>query len=303
MLERQDDWVWDSWYVVEGINLHAFYLTAPRSLGNPDLRHVNARVGHSISTDGVNWTHLEDALGPQSSDTFDNQAIWTGSIVRANDLWHMFFTGINTTTKEKLQAIGHATSPDLINWERVTETSILDATAPYALLGNPLDGAQHFRDPWVFWHENTWNMFITASDDEGWGTIAYATSQDLDSWDLHEPLVTHSLFKQLEVTETAEIDGDWFLFFCAGPQDIHRPGIQKGFGTYCVPAAGPLGPFDFDRTTLVAEGIYAARAVQFNGKWILLGFEDTGLPGDFSGRICDPKTLTKSEDGLILPVS
>lgn len=299
MLERQDDWVWDSWYVVEGDTLHAFYLTAPRSLGNPDLRHVNARVGHSVSSDGINWTHLEDALAPQITHTFDNQAIWTGSIVRAYDKWHLFFTGINTTTLTTLQAIGHAISDDLTNWKRVSEEPILNAVAPYGLLGNPHDGAQHFRDPWVFSHDNTWNMFVTASDEDGWGTIALATSDDLNSWKLHEPMVTNSLFKQLEVTETAEIDGEWFLFFCAGPNDVHRPGIQKGFGTYCVPAEGPVGPFDFDRTTLVAEGIYAARAVQFKGKWVLLGFEDTGMPGDFTGRICDPKELTKSADGHI----
>lgn len=299
MISREHEWIWDSWYVVEDETLHAFYLMAPKSLGNPDLRHINARVGHSISKDGYSWTHLPEALGPSHAETFDNQAIWTGSIVKENNTWHMFYTGINTSTKERRQALGHAVSDDLTTWKRVSDSPILSAAAPYALLGNDRDGAEHFRDPWVFFHEGSWHMLITASDKDGWGTVAHATSPDLETWQLKEPLISESQFRQCEVTETIQIDGEWFLFFCMGPRDVERPGIAQGFGTYCVPAAGPLGPFDLDRTTLIADEIYAARVVEFRGEWLLLGFGDTGNAGGFTGVICDPIKLERSSERLI----
>ena len=299
MLARDAEWIWDSWYVVDGEDLHAFYLMAPKALGDPDLRHVNARVGHSVSRDGRNWTHLPEALGPSEGDGFDSQAIWTGSIVREGELWHMFYTGINTVQRERQQAVGHATSTDLIRWERVSVEPALSAAAPYALLGNPIDGGEHFRDPWVSRVDERWQMLLTASDAAGWGTIARASSSDLVNWQLHEPLVTDSRFKQLEVTETLLVDGAWQLLFCAQPRDVERPGIERGFGTYCAPAAGPLGPFDLDRTELLAPGIYAARAVEFGGAWLLFGFLDSGQAGGFTGTISDPIRLGLGPNGVL----
>lgn len=297
MLSRDNEWIWDSWYVVHGDDLHAFYLMAPKSLGDPDLRHINARIGHSISRNGTEWTHLQDALKPSDDFAFDNQAIWTGSIVRHDDLWHMFYTGICTETKERVQAVGHATSEDLMTWTRVTTTPILRAEAPYGTLA--LDGVEHFRDPWVFKFEDKWHMLVTSNEGSGWGTIAHATSEDLNSWSLQAPLVSESKLRQIEVTETLCIDGQWVLLFCASGPDIQREGIPSGFGTYSVPAAGPLGPFELDKIDFFAPGIYAARAVEFLGKWMLFGFLDTGEPGGFQGVIGNPRELRVTNRGTV----
>lgn len=299
MITRESEWVWDSWYVSEGETLHAFYLMAPKSLGNPDLRHVNARVGHSISTDGVVWEHVRDAFSPQDIESFDNQAIWTGSIVRDEHQWHLFFTGINKETREKVQAIGHAVSDDLMTWSRIHNEPILTAAEPYALYGNNFDGAEHFRDPWVFEIDGVWHMLITANDQDGWGTIGHATSPDLNTWSLQEPLVWNSRFKQLEVLETMRIDGQWFLFFCTGPGDVQRDGIEKALATYYAPAEGPLGPFDLDNAKVLKAGVYAGRVIDFNDRVFLLGFEESGLPDGFTGHICDPLYVSRSAPGIL----
>ena len=64
MLHLEDHWVWDFWVVDHGLDHHVFFLKAPRALGNPDLRHRNARIGHAVSTDLQRWELLPDALGP-----------------------------------------------------------------------------------------------------------------------------------------------------------------------------------------------------------------------------------------------
>lgn len=299
VLSRTDDWVWDSWYAVDGDTLHAFTLTAPTSLGDSELRHVNARVGHSISTDGVNWTHIADALGPSTGDAFDSQATWTGSIVRVGELWHMFYTGIHRQTRERVQAVGHATSPDLITWTRVQEDATVRADAQYAQLGNPHDGAEHFRDPWVFFHDGDWHMLTTASDHAGLGTIAHATSANLKDWTVQPPLVSDSGFKQIEVTQTIEIDGQWVLLFCAATNDVLRDDVAAGWGTYCAPADGPAGPFHLDRAELFAPGVYAARAVWFQERWVLFGFLGDGTEAGFAGVISDPLGLHATDRGTI----
>lgn len=287
MLSGEAEWVWDSWYVVDGNELHAFYLMAPKSLGDSSLRHFNARVGHSVSTNGRDWEHLPDAFGP-SEVGFDNLAIWTGSIVKHEGLWHMFYTGVNKETRERVQAIGHATSHDLMTWDRVSDEPILRADNRYGLLGNSHDGCEHFRDPWVFKHDGMWHMTVTATTPDGWGTVAHATSHDLHEWMLQAPLVHDSKLKQLEVTEVVQVDGAWQLIFCMTPTDVLREGAPVGFGTFSAPAESPTGPFDLDKLSLFGDQVYAGRVVQFNGEWLLLGFGGTGAEEDFSGVIVDP---------------
>ena len=304
MLSREHEWVWDSWYITEGDNLHAFYLMAPKALGDPELRHVNAQVGHSVSRDGVNWEHFDDVFGPGDADGFSGQAIWTGSIIRVGDTYHWFYTGIARETSWFVQRIGHATSPDLRTWTRTSTEPVLSADPRWLLTADAsAEGHEPFRDPWVFGRDGDWHMLVTASERDGVGTIAHATSTDLHTWTMAEPLVHDSGFGQIEVVQTLEVDGRWVLVFCTGVADVRRPGVEAAFATYSAPAAGPLGPFDLDHAEPITPGggVYAARVVELNGELNLFGFLDTGQPGGFTGTISDPIPLELSERGTLRP--
>jgi beta-fructofuranosidase len=111
--------------------------------------------------------------------------------------------------------------------------------------------------------------------------------------------VENSQLRQIEVTETICVDGSWVLIFCCGPRDVERAGVTKAFGTYAVPADGPAGPFDMDTIDLIADGVYAARVVEFRGETLLLGFLDTGEPGGFTGVISDPIPVRLNERGTL----
>lgn len=307
MIALHDDWVWDSWYAQDGEDLHVFYLKAPKSLGDSDKRHHNAQVGHSVSTDGVNWTELPDALLRREGEYFDSQGIWTGSVLKHNDVWHMFYTGIDKESKGRIQRIGHATSSDLITWERVGDEPILTASGPwYATSETDPKNEEPFRDPWVFFFQDQWHMLVTARDTTGDGTMAHAVSDDLYTWELREPLLSNAQFDQLEVFQVVEVDGRWVLIFCAAPQDIHRPGIEKTYATFAAPAAGPLGPFNLDAATPIPPdgGVYAGRIVTFaDGSHNLFGFIDSGAPGEFTGTISSPIPVELHHNGALRPVA
>ena len=74
MLDLPDHWVWDYWGADDGARRHLFFLKAPRSLGDPDLRHRNASVGHAVSEDLQTWSPVADALLPAPSPAFDDPA-------------------------------------------------------------------------------------------------------------------------------------------------------------------------------------------------------------------------------------
>src|SRR3954463_7692402 len=128
----EDQWVWDSWVADDGELYHLFFLQAPRALGDPGKRHVNAGVGHAPSRDLQTWDYLGVCLRPADAG-FDDLGIWTGSVVRASqggrggpDRWWMFYTAISKAGHHIFdQRVGAAVSADLHSWERVSEQPTL----------------------------------------------------------------------------------------------------------------------------------------------------------------------------------
>jgi len=93
-LRLTDEWLWDSWFAQDDDGaLHLFYLKALRSLGDSDTRHDHTSVGHAVTTDLERWEVLPDALTVGPPGSWDDRAIWTGSVIRAPDGWQLFYTG------------------------------------------------------------------------------------------------------------------------------------------------------------------------------------------------------------------
>ena len=120
MLRVADRWIWDSWIADDGDDYHLFFLHAPSSLGDPSLRHARARIGHAVSPDLVEWRLVDDALGPAPTG-WDDLALWTGSVARADDgRWFLYYTAINTAgTSYATSASASPRPSDLLTWTRV----------------------------------------------------------------------------------------------------------------------------------------------------------------------------------------
>jgi len=132
------------------------------------------------------WTELPDAFVPSDGPAFDDQAIWTGSILRSPDgLWHFFYTGCSRENP-LVQRIGLATSPDLITWTRDPDWTVIQTDARYyETYCDSAWGDEAWRDPWVYPDRagDGWHMLLTArarvGESDQRSVVGHATSPDL----------------------------------------------------------------------------------------------------------------------------
>ena len=303
-LRLPGQWVWDSWFVFDGENHHAFYLQASRALGDPERRHRNTTVGHAISRDLTNWKVLADAIAPSDSPAPDSWTTWTGSVVRQPDgLWRMFYTGTSREDEGQRQTVCAATSPDLITWTKVENLPVLTSDSRwYGTLqgGYPYEA---FRDPWVFKMagESGWTMLVTAElkdsiNPRQRAAMAMAKSDDLVSWKLLPATSKPDQgFSETEVFQYEIVDGVPILLFCtAGPNiSEERRAEGEAGGVYSLPVREDLEDINFEHATLFPrENIYASRLVQdVDGGWNLIAFVNY-VDGEFVGELCDPIPVT-----------
>lgn len=312
-LRLPGQWVWDSWFIWDGKQHHAFYLQASRALGDPIRRHRNTSVGHAISQDLKNWTVVADAIAPSDSPAPDSWTTWTGSVVRESDSsWLMFYTGTSREDKGLRQTVCLATSSDLMTWTKAEKMPIVTADSRwYKTLAA---GFEHepFRDPWVFKlpGETYWTMLTTAGSNKSTSrsdeaVMGVAKSADLINWKVQEPLGKPGQgFGETEVFQFEVVDGVPIILFCCGPlwlSDQRKAAGEIG-GVYSLPVSSDLSDVDFNRAVLFPDtSLYASRLVQdTSGGWNLIAFINE-VNGEFVGELCDPIPVTADPIRGIIP--
>ncbi len=282
-------WVWDSWIADDGDRYHLFFLKAPSALGDPDLRHTSARIGHASSLDLTEWVLHADALGPYQRG-FDDLALWTGSVARGDDgVWRLYYTAINTEGRDvRDQRIGMAESDDLHTWRRAAARPLVTPDPRwYRTLDDESGASETWRDPFVFAADGEWHMLITARSPDAPrrrdGVLAHARSDDMVHWELLPPLTEPAQFGQLEVSQVRCVDGQWLLLFTCHPDEQAEP---LPYCTWIVTGDSPLGPWDIAKARPFTREprLFAAPLVQRrDDSWVLVGFRE---PNDF--WIVDP---------------
>lgn len=308
-----DHWVWDFWLADDGERHHLFYLHAPKALGNPDLRHRHARIGHATSADLKDWTDHGLAFDAGTPGSFDGSATWTGSVVRAPDgLWIMFYTGsrfLSADSNANIETIGIATSPDLFAWTKQPGPVCVADARWYETLGTSSWPEEAWRDPWVFWRQSDqlWHMLVTARGKDGTepdrGVMAHATSPDLKSWTVQSPLSdTDTGFAHLEVFQLVRIDGRDHLVFCCDSAKLVGPRTGQKGGVWSLPVGEMPGKVDFRAARLlVDERLYAGRiAIDRAGMPWLLAFNNASPDGAFMGGVSDPIGVMTGPDGHLV---
>ena len=313
-LRLSDKWIWDFWFAQDGPDTHVFYLQAPRSLGNQELRHWNVSVGHAVSQNLRNWDILPDALHPSNSPAWDDYTTWTGSIIKHAGLWYFFYTGSSHAEKGLVQRIGLATSPDLLNWEKHSKNPLMEADPQwYELLDLDLWHDQAWRDPWVFQHPDTgdFHAFITARVNYGpadeRGVVGHARSKDLIDWEILSPVCDPGDFGQLEVPQVEYIQGRYYLIFSTSGRThsarrVQQTGLAPVTGTHFLVADDVLGPYVYSTDSFfvgdAVGSLYSGKLVKdSDGQWQFLAFRNFDEDGEFVGEIIDPLPVSEDDSG------
>ncbi|MER6353106.1 mucin-1 [Streptomyces sp. NPDC001634] len=264
-----------------------------------DHLRMETSYGRATSADLVHWQPQGTAFGNGLPGRFDQQAVWTMHPVRHGDGTAMFYTGVFGLTPDgwPLQSVGLAYSDrtDGTGWRRHGTGPVVEADARWYRTGERMG----WRDPFVVPDDESdgWVMLVCASDAslpvEVSGCVAWATSDDLEHWTVHPPLVSPGDVDELECPVLERLDdGSWLL--------LGSIGATRGFEAWTAPRLrgpwtrrGPLGP----------TGSYAPRVIPApDGSRVVLhttprrvGLTDSG--DRCRGMLAQPKLLVTPADG------
>jgi len=169
---------------------------------------------HLGTRDFVHFIDYGEAL-PRGREDEQDLYVFTGCAMEKDGLFHIFYTGHNPHFRaagKPEQAVMHATSRDLIYWQKDPANPILFADAePY----EPHD----WRDPFVFWNPEAaeyW-MLLAARVKHGpsirRGITALAASKDLVNWTIRDPFWEPSLYFTHECPDLFKIGDWWYLVY------------------------------------------------------------------------------------------
>ncbi|RLV50782.1 glycosyl hydrolase family 32 [Nocardioides mangrovicus] len=302
MFDLPDQYVWDFWLARDEATWHLFHLQAPRSLGDPELRHTHATVGHAVSSDLVSWRSLGQVLPAGWSGSGYDLAVWTGSVVRHDGRWWTFHSGLSRAEAGLRQRVALACSDDLVAWVPTGWTLQADPRW-YETLEDGTWPDEHWRDPWVVADdEGLWHMYVTArarGTAPGRGVVGHATSSDLRHWRVEPPLSEPSgLFEQLEVMQLACVAGRWVMVFSCLAGEIVGAAPGDG-GCWYVEVEGPGARVDLaGARRLLDERYYVAKLVPTSSDgWGVMAFRNAGDDGCFVGGIVAPMAVAWDGDG------
>ena len=312
----EEHYLWDFWLVSpqEWVDAHAlyhlYYLQAPRSLHDPNLRHSVATVGHAVSRDLRRWVHRGTVLEAGRPGSWDDRAIWTGSVTIRDNLAYMFYTGLSQAERAPVQRIGLALSSDLVHWERHPGNPLLEVdTRWYEPQSVEQGGIQTWRDPHVVYasDEKAYYMFLSARVNEGSydgrAVIGLARSTNLLSWEMLPPVSIPGDFMEMEVPQVVPLNGRYYLLFCATRHGVAHAG-NGWAGTHYLVADRLTGPYrQLTDEPLVADApgtYYAGKLVLGSeGTLFFMAWRQWDEEGNFSGSLSDPAEVHILPDGRL----
>jgi beta-fructofuranosidase len=164
------------------------------------------------TTDFVHFVEHGEML-PRGTRNDQDLYVFTGSAMYGEGQYHIFYCGFNPYFADQGkpgQAVMHAVSHDLLNWQKIPEDTFY-ASGQYE--------RNDWRDPFVFWNPeaNEYWMILAARLKNGpsrrRGCTALCTSKDLKKWEVRDPFWAPGLYFTHECPDLFKIGDWWYLVF------------------------------------------------------------------------------------------
>jgi predicted GH43/DUF377 family glycosyl hydrolase len=221
------------------------------------------------SNDGIHWSEPPKiVLGPRPETGWEDD-INRPVVVKRADGYHMWYTG---QAKGKNSWIGYATSPDGVNWKRMSDKPVLSFEKPWEKVA--------VMCPHVLWNadKQLFQMWYSGGEQYEPNAIGYATSPDGLAWTKHgkNPIFTCDRSIPWEQDRVAgcqvEKHGDYYLMFYIGYRDIDHAQIglarsKDGITSWQRHPANPIirpGRDKWDH-----DACYKPYAIFDGQKWLL----------------------------------
>ncbi len=205
-----DAWAADFIPLYDNGEFQLFYLLDWRN----KEKHGEGTPWYRVTTnDFVNFTEHGEML-PRGTIEEQDLYVFTGSAIKANGQYHIFYTGHNPHLSEKgkpEQGIMHAVSDDLIKWKKFPEQTFFAPADKY----EPND----WRDAFVFWNDDAkeYNMLLAARQKKGIprrrGLTALCASTDLIKWEVRDSFYSPGLYFTHECPDLFKMGDWWYLLF------------------------------------------------------------------------------------------
>lgn len=193
--------------------------------GEFHLFYLHDYKDHEVHGEGTPWfristrdfIHYEEhgEMIPRGNKDEQDLYVFTGCVIKAKGLYHIFYTGHNPHFPKIIcaqQGIMHAVSEDLKVWKKLPEDTFF---APAQMGYEPHD----WRDPFVFYDDQDggYHMLLAARTDHGpsvrRGITAHLVSGDLKKWDVIDPLWAPSLYYTHECPDLFRMGSWYYLIF------------------------------------------------------------------------------------------
>lgn len=305
---------------------HLFHLVLP----NHDF------IAHAVSTDGINWRRVRNALFIGDPGSFDDLMLWTMAVSpdpHRPGGWRMFYTGLSRRDQGRIQRIGLARSEDLFHWRkepvnwrdlrgphdpepvrRAREQShtndatcrqaVFDAGSCFPLAPDP----EHYEAGldegrrWVSFRD----PYYYRQDDCGWLLVAGRVKDG--------PVVRRGCVAVLQETAPDQFESLAALHHPGLYDDIEVPNLIRLDGEYYL-----IGSIREDAkirywhtddihkpwrsyhdNVLMAAGNYAGRVCRDDRGWLFWNFFSLDVSSRTSNNLMPPpKRLVRGDDGLL----
>ncbi len=245
--------------------------------------------------DFVSFTEYGEAI-PRGKKEEQDLYIFTGSVIKAQGQYHIFYTGHNGHLAEQdkpMQAVMHAVSEDLLHWEkRYADTFYADESCYEK---------HDFRDPFVYYDEarGLYAMLLVVRKKGGGyhaGLTERYVSQDLRNWTDDGVCYAPGLYINHECPDLFRMGDWWYLVFSE---------YSDKTVTRYVMSRSPEGPWVIPQDdSFDGRAYYAAKTASDGEKRCLFGWiptkfgEDDGSGWMWGGNLAVHELVQRADGTL-----